>query len=58
MSKRKEQRAITDIHALTADPQNANRGTARGRALLRESLTTCGQPKSYQRTNEPRATGT
>ncbi|MDQ3419422.1 MAG: DNA methylase, partial [Acidobacteriota bacterium] len=46
MSKRKEQRAITDIHALTADPQNANRGTARGRALLRESLSNCGAGRS------------
>lgn len=32
----------TTIHDLTPDPDNANRGTARGRALLEESIDTVG----------------
>jgi DNA modification methylase len=46
ISSRSQSRSIHTVSDLTPDPQNANRGTARGRAALAESLKAHGAGRS------------
>jgi DNA modification methylase len=46
MAKRPPPRELHTLADLTDDPQNANRGTARGRTLLHDSLATYGAGRS------------